>query len=348
MHTKAVSALVREIARAPSGRMALKDFQASYLHACPEDRNAPDLRRRIAEAAQLLSESGTVVLPSSAKSWDRLGSVPLPLHLRIPPRPGLPRAGRPSVSWVPLLSWASEVTDPRRLEMLTAVNAFLIGCGGHPVPVPEKERSLEIFGDEKRISSNLRDGKFLGVVDLADIGAVRMHTPLPCVVPPVSVSGALPILGAPLLVVENEDSYHSLGRWNATSRRYAGVAYASGNAFRKTAAGLDDLVVSTGAGEIHYLGDVDRDGLEIPAAVDAARRAAGMTSLLPATDFYRWLLRHGSPLPGATSRPLSPDAIAWFSSELVAEVVTVLEAGKRIPQEYLGTLVLARDFGCQF
>jgi hypothetical protein len=215
---------------------------------------------------------------------------------------------------------------------------LLAGCGGRPTPVPEKERSLEIFGDEKRISQNLRNGLLLGTVPLSLLGAVRVHAPIPHATPDANGRGR------PLLLVENEDSFASLRRWNAARARFSAIAYVAGNGFRKSSAGLDALAAEVGASELRYLGDIDPKGLAIPSAVSAARVAEGLLPILPEETFYAWLLENGLRRedPGAGKRDLS--GAAWLPPSLAGKALDVMRGDLRIPQEALGTIVLSTDF----
>lgn len=331
--------LVQAAAGLRPGRLDLAGFEAFYLGVHPENRNAPDLRRRIRAAAETLAHQGLIRLPAGrGPGWNRLGPVELPLWVQII-KPPVPKCVRQPVSWMPELAWAAEERDPRRFEMLRQVNEFLVRCGGAPVPVPEKERSLEIFGDEKRIARNRTGGLFLGRIPLAMLGAVRVFAPIAHVRPQQAAPGQ------PLLLVENEDSFHSLHCWNAGRGRFAAIAYTAGNAIAKTAEGLDALAAEVGAGSLHYLGDIDPEGLRIPTRVNAMRRAVGIPPVEPAVPFVTWLLRHGRRCP-AEGRPNAADldAVAWLPPSLQAEARSLLLAGQRIPQESLGHMVLNQQF----
>ena len=81
---------------------------------------------------------------------------------------------------------------------LQAVNAYLLSVRGRePVPAPTRERSLQIFGDEKRLD-DLRKGDlalFEGRVTLADLHCYTVAPPLPHETPPKREPGR-PIPGA--------------------------------------------------------------------------------------------------------------------------------------------------------
>jgi hypothetical protein len=98
--------------------------------------------------------------------------------------------------------------------------------------------------------------------------------------------------------------------------------------------------------EIRYFGDVDYDGLRIPANACGTARAEGLPPLLPAVTLYRQLLatqirQSGQPhVDEAARQPL----IGWLASvgtagsaQVASEVARLLHDGQRVPQEALGS-----------
>lgn len=131
-----------------------------------------------------------------------------------------------------------------RMADLQAINAFLISARDRkPTQAPTRERSLQIFGDEKRLD-DLRKGKtglFEGRISLEDLLCYPVAPPLPCEMPPQRP------YGRPVLVLENYHSYDSFCRWNRQAALYAAIACGAGNAFRQGADNLDDLIAATAA-----------------------------------------------------------------------------------------------------
>lgn len=68
-----------------------------------------------------------------------------------------------AIGWRPQLRWAADVRDwsPRRLRDLLAINRWLGGADQLPV-VPLRERSVQLFGDEKRLGALLSDPRLFG------------------------------------------------------------------------------------------------------------------------------------------------------------------------------------------
>ena len=59
------------------------------------------------------------------------------------------------------------------------VNDFLLRRRGLLPLVPAKERSLEIFGDEKRLQRMCQSGMLMGKLPLSVLGCFQVSAPLP-------------------------------------------------------------------------------------------------------------------------------------------------------------------------
>src|SRR5262249_32656342 len=96
--------------------------------------------------------------------------------------------------------------------------------------------------------------------------------------------------------------------------------------------------------EIRYFGDLDRRGLEIPIAADAAAREVGLPRVRPAIGLWERLLRVGE----RAAHPLVDTSMAqrlvtWLPQPLRPGAQEVLVAGARFAQEAVGTKLLASD-----
>src|SRR5207302_1245441 len=96
--------------------------------------------------------------------------------------------------------------------------------------------------------------------------------------------------------------------------------------------------------EIRYFGDLDRRGLEIPIAADAAAREAGLPPVRPAVGLWARLLRAGKrvahpPVDASTADRLT----AWLPLSLRADGRSVMVTGTRLAQEAVGTRLLASE-----
>ena len=313
-------------------RAGLPELRAAWLRAHPEALGAPDLRRLLLDALRTLERKGVADLPK--RGWDTSGSPALPRTATI--RDAAPEQYlRMPHAWLPALAFAADERHPVRRADLQAINAFLVSVRGRvSIPVPTRERSLQIFGDEKRLD-DLRKGElalFEGRVTLDDLGCYTVAPPLPYESPPKRVPGR------PILVLENYHSYDSFCRWNRDAALYAAIAYGGGNAFRQGAGNLDDLIDRAQAAGAMYLGDLDPAGVRILIGVNARRQAEERPTLQPHYGLYGWLLAHGRrrPLEKAPADELVRSLRDAFSADLANALVELWSEGQRIPQESFG------------
>ena len=313
-------------------RIGLPELRAAWLRARPEARDQPEQRRLLLDALRGLESEGTVDLPG--RGWDTSGSPALPRTARLRDAAQSGRTRTPQ-AWLPALDFAADERHPVRRADLQAVNAFLLSARGRePVPAPTRERSLQIFGDEKRLDDLRKGGLalFEGRVPLADLHCYPVAPPLPHESPPKRVPGR------PILVLENYHSWDSFRRWNRDAALYAAIAYGGGNAFRQGAGNLDDLVAAAQAEGALYLGDLDPAGVRILIGVNRRRQSEGRAALRPHRGLYRWLLAHGRrrPLERAPESAEIDGLNDVFPGDLARGLAALWSEGRRIPQESFG------------
>jgi hypothetical protein len=289
-------------------------------------------REALAGHLTALRDLGHLQLPQQRSLWDLTPAPPLPrwVQLAAPTPEGAPTDHR-SIAWPPEL--ARLVDEPRIagdvLADLLKIQRFLADGGRQRELVPLRERSVELLGDEKRLDVLLRSRLAARVGLGPELLRVR-PVPVPIVWEPGPASSD----ATTILVIENLHTYDSFRRWNASSSSYLAVVYGAGKAF---AGMLDDLyriVVELGAFEIHYFGDLDAEGLQIPAA---AARALGALPLVPAERWYEMLLNRGANRSLPDVEPNAPEsALQWLPEHLRARVRQLLASGRRLPQELVG------------
>ena len=313
-------------------RIALPELRAAYLRAHPEALNAPDGRRLLLDALQALEREGVMELPR--QGWDTSGNPELPRTASLCVSTSSRRAPTPC-AWLPALAFAAGERHPGRRADLQAINSFLVSSRERNLlPVPSRERSLQIFGDEKRLDQLRKGGSTLfdGRISLDDLECYPVAPPLPYEIPERWVPGQ------PILVLENYHSFDSFRRWNQEAALYAAVAYGGGNAFRQGAGNLDELIARTGAGGAMYLGDLDPAGVQILIGVNACRQVEGRTLLRPHRGLYRWLLARGHrrPLEAMPRDDLVHRLGEVFPSDVGDGLVALWSGRERVPQESFG------------
>ncbi|MEV5801771.1 Wadjet anti-phage system protein JetD domain-containing protein [Streptomyces collinus] len=144
-----------------------------------------------------------------------------------------------------------------------------------------RERSLEIFGDEKRLDALTTTTLFApGRLTLTTLFTERIPPPL-----------AYEHLGdgGIVLVIENSDTFATVSTLlTQDAGRVGYVAFGGGHAFEASVTRIANL---KGVTDIAYYGDLDDDGLTIPQRANASGTASKLPPVRPARGLYRLLLR---------------------------------------------------------
>lgn len=312
-------------------------LQALWTAADAIDRTgvvAPSWRSRLSVAIEELVVSGLVELPVS--KWDSAALPRLPLYVTRVAVAGEAPAVQEAVVWHAELGWAAQLEaggqlNPADRRVLAQVNAWLRRRG--ETIVPQRERSLDIFGDEKLLDS---------VVFTHLFGPGRLTHPLlrcrPCW-PPVHQE----ILGdGPWLVVENWTTFHTLAAYARGCGWDGRLIWGAGNQAGTRLESLAADKQAPGSGGLWYFGDIDTAGFSI--ARTAAQRAAslGLGPVRPATALYELCLAKGSVRQGkkAADEPLSQWIVEWLGEGLGRRTLTVLAARGKVVQETAGVELL--------
>ena len=236
---------------------------------------------------------------------------------------------RASIAWEPELAFLATARLGVPVEDLLRINKFLAE-GGRALPlVPLKERSVTIFGDEKRLDA-LRT-TVLFRADRLQLGDLRCES----VAEPLGwIRG--PVRTGRFLVLENAATFHSFARWNARVARFTAVIYGGGYRFVDGVGFLSEIFKETEeSGQVFYFGDLDPEGLRIPCLGGERARLLGggpVEAFLPA---YRYLLNLPTSCRSGLADELSPNHASWLG-EVADEVDALFQARQRIAQEWLG------------
>ena len=226
-------------------------------------------------------------------------------------------------------------------DAIQKLNAYLFK-GLPSVPVSKKERSFEIFREEKQLEDrplrNLLDrlgmtAEVLRYYETPEYDFDRYIAPeqKDCLT---------------LLICENKDIWFNIRRRMAEDgareifgERIDGVVYGSGNKISQVRA----LEVSTGylgVKEVSYLywGDIDRAGLNIYLSVKKGNPGLRIQPFVPAYLEMLKLIR-GRPVPDSDdNRGQIGEYLGLsqhFPTEAWAEIAALIQANKRVPQEVI-------------
>lgn len=299
-----------------------------------------EARARLAELLGELATQNAVVLPRGRRLWRTDAAPPLPHWVRIPlaETPVRERVDHRAIAWPPELAFVSQLERARAVDELIAIRRFLAQGGRDAVPVPVRERSLEIFGDEKRLDT-LRQSELFrsGRLSLQLLRCFDVAPPL------VWEAVDTTTTTRTVLILENLHTYESFRRWNARVACYAAIAYGHGHEFKATVRDVPRVCEAVAAERVEYFGDIDARGLEIAAyAGTVLGQERTDFRLAPAERWYEALMVFAD-----RARPATPAgaesirAVAWLPASIQSAVRDLLLRGARIPQEWIGTRVLS-------
>lgn len=240
----------------------------------------------------------------------------------------------------------------RNIDRLRMLDSWLAQAETHPpIAATLNQRAYEIFNDEKALSEHL-DGSFGRLLKRIGVDNETLHIinldrqRLEAFIPHDSA--------APILVVENGDTYESLkyvlgeaGRGRVLGQQLGGIVYGAGGAVC-TPGLLDETLAGVNYRKDHvlYWGDIDRSGV---AEVSHAREVCNVSIRL-AKPFYRKMvqlqkerLRMGFEIEMAP-RQSFPEHLDEISREVPLFArwmfLQTIREGKRIPQEVIPLEVL--------
>ena len=236
-------------------------------------------------------------------------------------------------AWEPALAFLREARVNISCDELFRLNEFIKRGGGECEFVPIKERSLQIFGDEKRLDVLLGSALFRE-------GRLNEKRDLRCEVIGVPLAwkrGPATAAPQPLIVIENAATWHSYCRWNSERGLFSAVVYGDGNRFADGIRYMTDIFAELGGPRrVLYFGDLDPQGLVIPQEASARALAIGLPAVEPHLWSYRKLLALGEgcsqPWEG---EPPSSTLCDWLE-DCGKPARSLFSASQRLAQERVG------------
>jgi hypothetical protein len=196
--------------------------------------------------------------------------------------------------------------------------------------VPVKERSLELFGDEKRLDILLQSALFReGRLTLEHL---RCHY----VIEPLGWKRG-PNGTGPSIVLENAATWDTYTRWNESHPTFSATIYGQGNCFAERVLFLTEIFRELGGPRpVYYFGDLDAAGLRIPSRASKIALRHGLPPVEPHLPSYRALLTFAAQATSANDDdPAREQDFDWLGPMRV-EAWQLLGSARRLAQEYLG------------
>ena len=326
------------VQRSRAQRISLEALREAFAKERPELASSGTFRERLRARLDELADAGLIRFPAAnGSAWDRVGAPSLPKWVQRPRAATPVRTDPETVAWLPVMSFARKLSRCSDVEAACAINQFLVQNRHALEPVPLRERSLQIFGDEKALDGRCRNGAlFNGQLSLNAIGAFDPAPPLPY--------EAIDAPGLPLLLLENHHTYWSFSSWNSRARKYAAVVYGAGWAISRCGPALATVMQQTGGTGIEYFGDIDPTGIRIALKLATQIKNAQLPPLRPAEELYSRAFQDGvrRALSRTPSRLQLEEAKTWLPASLQSHIEQLYAAGQRIPQESVGLDVLRK------
>lgn len=316
--------------RRVAGEALLDAFLTQYPFLPPTERRSMFL------ASLRMLEPDRVTFPKGNEHWLRDAQPALPAWVTIIEEEKSLTASEISFArshpWTPQMQFMANLNVLPDLDTALQLDCFFRSHANDAVSVPAKERSWEIFGEEKKLEGIARQAWFReGGLTLAKLGCFTVARQ------PVHLLSFGPRLrGA--IVSENEAGYHSLCRATRAGVGFELVVYGAGDEVRKFVEFLTETALQQKWDCIHYIGDVDARGLSIAADLDRRLRGAGAPPLRPFLPGYEAMLQDAQ-VPATIST-----ADAWLPPPLNIKAAAIIEKGNRIAQEMIGWNFLASLF----
>jgi hypothetical protein len=312
--------------------LELDALRRAFQEVHPELAASPSARGKLRELLDRLQLDERIDLPKGREHWDVSALPALPRWVKLPRE--TVSAEKPdlrAIPWAPELRFLAATRVFVPLADLLKLQDFFARGGRERPRVPIKERSLETFGDEKRLDALVRGSALFGDGRLTPekLRCFIVPEPLPWTAGPNS--------DGPILVIENAATWHSYCRWNAERKLFSAIVYGCGNRFMDGIRSLSDIFAALGSARpVLYFGDLDPQGLLIPQEASACAQDADLPAVEPHLWSYRQLLTlgagRGQPWKG---EPPSATRSDWLG-ELADPVRQLFASGHRLAQEHVG------------
>jgi hypothetical protein len=328
-------------------RVNFEQLLFNFLSCRPELAEHPERLQHLQVALEDLAEQGHIELPRGNSAWTKIATGRYPKWILVKketPQVAVSAAEEP---WIKELSFCSTFTNQTQLKAAQAINRFLISHRHDLIAVPMRERSLQIFGDEKKLDGMVKNSHlFDGRLPLSTIGALE----IPHFLVHTIFKRAAQRHNYRSLVVENHHTYWSICQWNASANLFDAVIYGAGLFFQKSEMFLDEISSQEISPEYFYFGDIDPAGFDIPLSINRRRIAESRPVMRAYMPFYRWTLENGYQNKNASSKQGLADfeqLSAFTDNHFAVLVKQLLSEGLRIPQESLGLeILLSGVFDC--
>ena len=236
------------------------------------------------------------------------------------------------------------------LNKALIVNEYMRGRSCETTMLPVNERSLQLFGYEKALKNVHKVGLFGGRITLDDLDCYRVPEPLQGVRWPDKP------VNAPILIVENSTTFYSAWKTNNICRMYSAIVFGRGKMIKGVELATDSLEEireesakrskTTKLPDLHYFGDLDPEGVEIPISVSRLREKHGLEPLLPANLLYQRLLSFPDQEPEHDwpKGLFRDELLEWLGEPMASSVLDTFDRNRRWAQEWISRVIFEEIF----
>ena len=321
-----------------------KYFAETFSYRPGGLENRKWLQRVLQEAA----DQGIIRLPSMrGRCWDYTLEPPLPTVVwKIPSEEG--RDDDESwrdYPWLAQLCWITDMpmlSQEQEIFLKRVQEALREGRLQRSAPLTY--RSLQLTGNEKRLGELLHSALFRpGRLSLALLGCIPDIPPLV-----IEEIGPSPVA----LIFENAAAFRTAAMLlkQYASPLYGWLGFGSGASFERSVLHL--TLIEHQIERIEYVGDLDRHGLRIAKGAADLAQSESLPPIVPAKGLHRAMIQSvqqfGYPegleyqLKERRSDAGDDDLAAWLPEDVRRDVLKIIQAGKRVPEEVLGPDELLR------
>ena len=316
-------------------KIALQDLWIAFSKAFPSYHGESRLSREVLnDLLDHLVQEGFRLPANKKKDYEHLGDPSLPKWVMRPIKEKkAPQFDPSTYIWSPELSFlASKSSLPGADRWFKLDQWFKANRNFTPPLIPMRERSYEIFRDEKELDSFRNTVAFKeGNISLEALRCFIVYAPMPTEFGPAGTEGK------PALLVENHTTHWTLAEWNKEVGRYRCIVYGGGNKASAAWKWLEWKKVEYQYSEILYFGDIDVTGLDIALSARESIENFGNVSFSLDENLYRLALRlakeEGGVQTGKGRTAYRDATFAMLPDDLAQAIRELFERECRIPQE---------------
>lgn len=244
--------------------------------------------------------------------------------------------------WHPEIDFAQHMESYSQFEKMKKIDTFLKNKSNLIIPISEKERSLQIFGDEKILSSFVNNISIKQTDIYHILKCYKTYEPLMGFNFPKCKTNKI-------IFIENRDTFFNLSKvcYSLKNPPYRDVYYGQGINFQNNILSLPFYCDSNSI--IEYFGDIDYSGFSIPIKAQKNLKLSGhIYKIQLASILYDNLIqihqKCGFIFHSKEKEKDLDDILETLSSSTQKIINIILREGNRVPQELLNLVELYKCF----